>query len=203
MKRVGTWMLPDQEQHLEEWINRAGDYQTPHRENALKHVTKWDCAIDVGGHVGLWSRDFCLKFKEVHAFEPVAEHRECFVENVKGNYTLHPVALGDKEGFVKMATEAHSTGGTHIDPGVEGDIPLKVLDSYNLSPDFMKLDCEGYEIYVLKGAVETLLRCKPIICIEQKPHSYFGNPQYAAGEYLMSLGAKPLSAVVDDIVFGW
>ena len=204
MKLVKTWWLPSEEQHLEEWINREGDYQTPHRANALKHVQKWDCAIDIGGHVGLWSREFAQKFKHVHAFEPVAEHRECFVKNVPmDNVTLHPYALGEYEGTVKMATEAHSTGGTHIDPGKEGDIPLKMLDSFNLNPDFVKLDCEGYEIYALKGGVETLKRCKPVVCIEQKPHPYFRNDRYIGAKYLESLGAKLLSRYVDDLVFGW
>lgn len=205
MKKVKTWWLPDEEQHLEEWILREDNYQTPHRANALKYVKNWDVAVDIGAHVGLWSREFTERFKTVIAFEPVAEHRDCFVKNVtKDNYTLHPFALGEKEAVVKMKTTAHSTGGTHVDPNSAGDIPMRTLDSFEIPKiDFMKLDCEAYEIYVLKGAKETLLRCKPVICIEQKNQGYYGNPRYAASDYLVSLGAKPVGRYKDDCVFAW
>jgi FkbM family methyltransferase len=204
VKRVGTWYLPDREEHLADWILKHGNYQGPHRANALSHVTKWGVAVDIGAHVGLWSREFCEKFGHVHAFEPMEEHRACYVANIDHtNYTLHPCALGDKEGAVKMTTVGHSTGGTHVDPKEPGDTPVRTLDSFNLSPDFIKMDCEAYELFVLKGARETLLRCKPIVCLEQKNQGYFGHPRYAASEYLRSLGAKALSNFKDDWVFGW
>lgn len=205
MKKVKSWFLPDNEQHLAEWIERCGDYQTPHRANALKYVKKWGVAVDIGAHVGLWSREFCERFKRVYAFEPMPAHRECFLKNVLyDNFTLHPVALGEHEGTVKMATVEHSTGGTHVDPGQPGDTPMVTLDSYEIPViDFMKLDCEAYEIYVLRGAKETLLRCKPVICIEQKTQDFFGNPRYIASDYLKSLGAKEVSRFKDDLVFAW
>lgn len=205
MKLVRSWYLPDEEQHLEEWINREGDYQTPHRANALRYVKNWDVAVDIGAHVGLWSREFTEKFGHVIAFEPVQEHRDCYVKNVpKENYTLHPVALGEKDGTVRMKTSAHSTGGTHVDPELSGDIPMRTLDSFEIPKiDFMKLDCEAYEIYVLRGAKETLLRCKPVVCIEQKNQAYYGNPRYIASDYLVSLGAKPVGRYKDDLVFAW
>ena len=205
MKLVRDWWLPDGEVHLDEWIAREGSYQGPHRANALKHVQKWDVALDVGGHVGLWSRELSEKFRLVHAFEPVPEHRDCFWKNVTNpNVLLHPYALGDEEKRVAMVTEPHSTGGTHVDPVNAGDVPMRTLDSFGFEEvDFLKIDCEGYELYILKGAKETLLRCKPVICIEQKPHPYFGNHQYAASKWLLDLGAKFLSGFKADLVYGW
>jgi len=205
VKRVGNWFLPDHEQHLAEWIQKWGDYQTPHRANALSHVRKWDVAVDIGAHVGLWAREFTEKFGHVHAFEPVQEHRECFWANVtRDNVTMWPYALGEGRGSVKMVTVEHSTGGTHVDPKQAGDTPMIKLDDCDLPVvDFIKMDCEAYELFVLKGAKETLLRCKPIVCLEQKNQGYFGHPRYAASEYLRSLGAKALSNYKDDWVFGW
>lgn len=204
MKLVKTWWLPSREQHLEDWILKWDDYQVPHRANALSHVKNWRVAVDIGAHVGLWSREFSEKFEHVHAFEPVPEHRECFAKNVTKNYTLHPFAVGEKEGFVKMKTVEHSTGGTHIDPKEAGSTPVVTLDSFAFPVvDFIKMDCEAYELFVLKGARETLLRCKPIVCLEQKNQGYFGHPRYAASEYLRGLGAKALSNFKDDWVFGW
>ncbi|MCA1995006.1 MAG: FkbM family methyltransferase [Coleofasciculus sp. S288] len=47
-------------------------------------------------------------------------------------------------------------------------IPLEVrtLDSFELNPDFIKIDVQGFEYQVLLGAKETISRCKPIFLIE-------------------------------------
>ena len=45
-------------------------------------------------------------------------------------------------------------------------IEIKTLDSFNLEPDFIKIDIQGYEISVLKGASKTLEKFKPTLLIE-------------------------------------
>ncbi len=46
------------------------------------------------------------------------------------------------------------------------DCKLKKLDAFNLSPYFMKMDVQGHEMSVLKGAVKTITEHKPILLIE-------------------------------------
>ncbi len=50
----------------------------------------------------------------------------------------------------------------------EGGLPIsvKTLDGLNLNVNFLKIDVEGYEPNVLRGARETIKRCKPIIVME-------------------------------------
>ncbi|RDC65919.1 FkbM family methyltransferase [Adhaeribacter pallidiroseus] len=43
---------------------------------------------------------------------------------------------------------------------------VKKLDDFKLKPYFVKIDVQGYELEVLKGAMETLKNFKPIILIE-------------------------------------
>lgn len=45
-------------------------------------------------------------------------------------------------------------------------VEVKTLDSFNLNPDFIKIDVEGYQAQVLLGAKKTLERCLPILLIE-------------------------------------
>jgi FkbM family methyltransferase len=205
LKEVNGWWFPDGEAHLTRFVVECGSYQSRHRETALSFVRNFGVAVDIGAHVGLWARDLSEKFSTVHCFEPVDAHRECFARNVPaGNVTLHACALGEAEGTVKMAVDPENTGGTHIEPGAEGDVPLRTLDSFGLDGvDFIKIDCESYEVNVLKGSVETLKRCKPVVCIEQKPHSWFGHGQYDGAAFLLGVGARYLGNHGDDLCFGW
>jgi FkbM family methyltransferase len=45
-------------------------------------------------------------------------------------------------------------------------VPIKTLDSYNLCPFFIKIDVEGHELSVLKGAKNTIDESQPIILLE-------------------------------------
>jgi FkbM family methyltransferase len=186
-----------------EWFSRHDpEYQKAHRKEALRHVTNWHAAIDIGAHVGTWSRGLAQKFAFVHAFEPVAAHRECFRRNVPAeNVTLHGVALGEEIARLRMEVGEANSGHSIIDIR-PGDIAMHMLDQYGFEHvGYIKADCEGYEVHALKGGEKTILRCKPIISVEQKP-SNFG-PRYAARDYLVSLGMKELGRVHDDIVLGW
>jgi FkbM family methyltransferase len=202
LKLVGSWWLPDGETHLVEWFSKHDpEYQKAHRKEALRHVTNWHTAIDIGAHVGTWSRGLADKFERVLAFEPVAEHRECFTRNVVApNVTLYPVALGERECEVGMVVGTNNSG--HSVVSGEGKTLMRPLDSFgHRNIGYIKADCEGYEVFALKGGEETLKRCKPIVSVEQKP-SGFGE-RYAARDYLVSLGMKELGRVHDDIVLGW
>jgi hypothetical protein len=58
-------------------------------------------------------------------------------------------------------------GASHL--SAQGTIPLRRLDDlleleYGLS--FVKIDAEGYEAAVLRGATESIKRCRPIMYIE-------------------------------------
>jgi FkbM family methyltransferase len=194
----GIW-LPDHEQHLLGWLAKHGIdmdgkpmYQRKKFLIAMKHCTRFGTAVDVGGHCGLLSMQMAKYFKVIHAFEPMAAHRECFTRNMEGadaEVHLHECALGDREGTIGIRTTVGSSGDTSVEG--EGDIPLRTLDSFNLQDvGFIKLDCEGTELPALRGGEQTLLRCKPTIMVEQKPGrpTRHGHAQLGAVDYLRSLG---------------
>ena len=207
MKNVNGIWLPDHEKHLTQWAEHGvygkWTYQSNKMIAALGFITGCKQAVDIGGHCGLWSKELIKIFDHVHAFEPMAAHRECFVENVPERYTLHPCALGEKAGHISLHSTEGSSGDTWING--EGQIPMLTLDSFNLSPDFIKLDCEGYEYFALKGGEETIKRCKPVIIVEQKPGNgqKYGVRETEAVTYLQSLGATLRGEMVGDFVLSW
>lgn len=213
MKQFGGVWLPDHEVHLIDWMkkmNRIVDgkqtYQYHKLEAALEHVKAWRTAIDVGAHCGLWAMHLAKRFDTLHCFEPVEAHRECLLLNLAGapNVHVYPAALGEREGRVAIHTSTGSSGDSWIDG--EGEIPLIRLDPLLLADvDFVKLDCEGYELFALRGGEETLKRCRPCVIVEQKPGNAqkFGLPERGAVDYLQGLGARVRWEHAGDFVLSW
>lgn len=209
MKLVNGIWLPDHEQHLLQFAKKIHEdgkwrYQSNKLAESLKYLKNNRVAVDVGGHCGLWSMHLVKMFDFVHAFEPIQEHRDCYVKNVEGKHELHPVALGEKPGFVAIKTSFGSSGDSQISG--EGDLEMKTLDSFGLdNVDFIKLDCEGYEYFALKGGEETIKRNKPLIVVEQKPGrgQAFGLKQTQAVTYLEGLGAKLRKEISGDYILSW
>lgn len=207
------WHLPAHEQHLQKWManpKNVGDrmngrqgYQLKKQRKALSYVKQFRTAVDVGSHVGFHTFNMAHAFAQVHSFEPVPLHRKCFEANTAGltNITLHAVALGKAPGSVSMNTEVGSSGNTTV--GGKGDIPMIALDSLGLTDvDYMKLDCEGFEENVLRGAVQTLIHCKPVLMVEQKRDfaSRFDLTPMGAVTFLQSLGYKVAAEISGDFI---
>jgi hypothetical protein len=73
-----------------------------------------------------------------------------------------------------------NTGHSHIDQASmgQGVIPMKTLDSFDFpNIDLIKIDVEGFEGEILKGAMETIERHKPVLVIEQQKHEYQNDMQ--------------------------
>ena len=203
MRLVKGVYLPDKESHLTQWAKEDDwRYQGEKLDAALKYVKKRDVAVDVGGHCGLWSKEMVKEFKQVIAFEPIPDHRACYMLNVKGNYTLFPFALGEKEGTVRMYVNPESTGDTRVSDKGQIEAQMKRLDDVYQGPcDFLKIDTEGYEEFVLRGAIE-LLKHKPVVIVEQKKDMAkdFGLELLGAVKLLKSFGYKQKELIHGDYI---
>ena len=212
MKFEDGWWFPDGEEHLPGWmadprvrmiLNKRPAYQGQKQHAVMDLCRQHRVAVDVGAHVGLWSYNLAHRFTQVHAFEPVAAHRECFARNLEGieNVTLHPCALGDREARVNIRTEPTSSGDSRVDG--PGEIPMHTLDSFRLEEvDLLKIDTEGFELFILRGAEELLARQKPVVIVEQKRGhaSRFGLGDKDAVPYLKSLGYKLMQEISGDFI---
>lgn len=214
MKEWGGWFLPDGENHLVDWMRAVGHvengrytYQFNKLSAALPFIKQFRHAIDVGGHVGLWSFYLAGMFNAVTAFEPVAAHRECWVRNVTSpNANLCHYALGDKAGHVTLHTGPSSSGDTFIKTGGEHSAEMRTIDSFCFEQvDFLKIDVEGYEAFCIKGAEKTIRRDKPCIVVEQKRNKgkQFGLGDKDAVELLKSWGAQERFEISGDHCLSW
>jgi FkbM family methyltransferase len=212
MIESGGIFLPDGEAHLLPYLADAprvdgkATYQLHKLKLALGYVPRRRLAVDVGAHVGLWSRVLAMEFERVEAFEPVPAHRECFTCNVTANnVTLHAFALGAIKGQVSLVIAQGNSGSTHVATMGGGEVTadMATLDSFGFTDlDFLKIDCEGYEENVLKGGIETLKRCRPVLIVEQKPNNgrRYGRTDYDALKLLDRLGGKTVASKAGDYV---
>lgn len=202
MRRVGSWWLPKHESHMDVFLTKHDTYQYAQRDAALKFVKDWRLAIDIGAHVGLWTRDLVKRFTRVVAFEPVTAHRHCFTHNVPmRTVDLYSCALGAQSGKAMMKVERENSGHTRIAEGGTYEVEVRTLDSFTFKfVDFIKIDVEGYELDVLRGGEQTLSTHRPVVVIEQKPHNG-EKDRYAASDFLLSLNYELAGRVIDDLTF--
>lgn len=174
MKQIKGFWLPDREDRLDELLRDSspGDarYQRHKLQGALEHHQgNHGLALDIGAHVGLWSMQLEKAFQFVVAFEPDAEKAQCFALNASSSRVkLHRCGLSDHDHFAGLTQKSGTSLKDHVNLAGTG-IELRTLDSFHLAPDFIKIDVEGYELAVIKGAVETIQRSHPTIILEQKP----------------------------------
>lgn len=157
-------------------------------------------AVDVGANFGLWTWHLQEQYGHCHAFEPIPRlcevlrqafrHRPCRV-------SVHAVALSDRHDRVRLRIPRLAIGRSTIDPynvleGVsqgnsdilEIDVECRPLDSYLLQDvGFMKIDVEGHELEVLRGACDTIARCLPSLLVETEERHRPGTVA-AVWEYL-------------------
>lgn len=132
--------------------------------------------LDVGANTGNHAIFFSLFMdaKRVTLFEPnplcIAFLREALEANDIDNVdiSLLGIGLGAADGmFAASLPQNQTLGGVHLKPSSAGDIQVRRLDDVVSGPvDFIKIDVEKMEIDVLAGAMETIRRERPLICIE-------------------------------------
>ena len=149
--------------------------------------------VDVGCYTGDTIKQFfdaCKgKYKKIYGFEPHPVNFKTTNETVKrlGLQNVHilPNGAWSSEGefaFISEYGDAAKAGGARImdhgDMHIKTTTIDKALGDENVT--FIKMDIEGAELEALKGAENTIKRCKPklAICIYHKPEDIVEIPMY-------------------------
>jgi FkbM family methyltransferase len=135
-------------------------------------------SLDVGANLGLFTYFLAHYSKHVHAFEPNPLAFNMLKYVADSNVTLYREAVTDRtievELFVPRNRKGWSNNGAslHQPPGGQYALirtPGCRIDDLSLSTvGFIKIDVEGHELSVLRGAVETLRRDRPTLFVESE-----------------------------------
>lgn len=148
--------------------------------NIMKVLVKPDMTVlDIGANIGYYTFILADLSTQVIAFEPTNFAFDKLRENLSlnnfNNIIIEKKGLSDKKETKEVelcsSWPVFDREGTHpIHKGklVKSVIDLITLDEYlkGKKIDFIKLDVDGYELKVLKGAVDTLEKYKPPIITE-------------------------------------
>ncbi len=195
----------------------TGIYEPGETEYFIKNVREGQIIVDVGGNFGWYSTLFSKivgTTGTVHVFEPVpfiyAElERNLKLNSLGDNCTLNNYALWETNGtasinvFKDMPHGHSSLSNLGMKEYQIFRIETKVFDEYvkvhgisNI--DFMKLDVEGAELSVLKGALETLKRMenlKVVFEVNDDTSAAFGYVPSDIIKLLKSVGYKKFSMI--------
>lgn len=210
MKRSGEMWIRDEDTFMGAYFDATGDkFEIDHLEVALSYCRNTRTALDVGAHYGSWSRHMSRRFDKVFSFEPVRATFECCEKNLASfdNVVLNHQAVGDRHGHVSVAPgKMYEHPGMETVIGFDGDVEMIRIDDLNLPDvDLFKIDVEGFEYHVFRGAINTLLSCKPIVIFEENIRGPLEHDVANGTCALMleSLGARLLSVQNKDFIFGW
>jgi len=154
------------------WIERARDSKV---------------VLDVGANSGVFAlAAAAMGATQVHAFEPLPRIydilRENFATNSFTSLNAWQYAISDKPGVEELfdpggdvptsASLSSQFSSSHFNdelPRIK--VPVTSIDAFCMERgighvDLIKIDVEGHEEFALRGMVETVMRCRPVIFLE-------------------------------------
>jgi len=133
------------------------------------------CIFDIGSSNGEWTRHMLEVFPDArcHLFDPLSELHEPYTERLskltsrQKEVHVHPIALGEACGTTQFGKSKDIYGSSTLIKKTDAyfpevlSVPVSTLDAYIEreklpKPQLLKLDTQGSELLILKGAVETL-----------------------------------------------
>ena len=162
-----------------------GTYEAERQQKIASVLKPGMTFFDIGAHVGFFTllgAHYVSPYGQVFAFEPSPHNTGSLTNHLAMNEIKHATviqaAVSDYRGTMRF-DDGHSRETGHLSEQGNSRVQSVTLDSlWNEGaiplPDAMKIDVEGAEYDVLKGAREVLRTAKPAIFLEthgERPHS--------------------------------
>jgi FkbM family methyltransferase len=176
----------------------------------VRHVLKGgDSAIDVGAHIGFFAMQMAARVGaagRVYAFEPLDANADLLERSILENtfadrLMFRRAAVGAAPGTATLTfpAETLNSGGAYLlRDGTDAltgnqkkDVPIVALDALDMRRPvrFIKMDVEGAEPQVVRGAARLLAEDRPLILSELHPIQLQRASGMTADEFLAQLGA--------------
>lgn len=163
--------------HLIYKIFLSNDYLTFYETHNFK-INKDDIVFDCGGNMGLFSAAIANRCKTVYAFEPMSLIRKNLYKTAALYHNINVIPYGlYSKNCEKFIMQKDNPGASTVSNQYniynktlyKERCKLITIDSFikqtNIIPNFIKVDIEGSEYDLLKGAQECIKKYSPKISI--------------------------------------
>lgn len=183
-RRMGGFFCDVSDHIGRERIITGDDYEAEHL-HALQEIIEscrlgMGMAIDVGANIGNHSCWFTKLFKHVICVEPgdiaALILRANLLSSKRSNWDIFIGALGDRSGSgILDVVNSENLGSSQVllAEKDKGDFPILTGDELlskcgvsDLPLELLKVDVEGFELAVLKGCSNSIVKWRPVICVE-------------------------------------
>lgn len=188
---AGTRLLVHENDLIGHLIAEGGEWE-PHVRTAIERAAQPDgIAVDAGAYIGTHTITMSRCFRTVHAFEPQLGIYQMLCANLALNSRLnvvtHNAGLYDRAGSMRLAPQERQDVEVFIHenapnysqisnaaaltfdfvPEGGGDVKAIALDDMALKDvAVIKIDTQGADLRVLRGAQGTIRRCQPTVLFE-------------------------------------
>jgi FkbM family methyltransferase len=181
------------------------------RVRAMGIVGPGSVVCDIGANIGNHTVYFAavMGAGRVIAFEPQAHCHGALRANIalnglEGRVSTHQALVGAENGRGRMVGfSARNLGGTTFAPDHNGVVPMLALDGVLSEAEIcalhlVKIDVEGMQMEVLRGAAKTLEARKPAVWVEilERGHGFD-----VAAAYLAQFGYEAEKLSRNDFLF--
>jgi FkbM family methyltransferase len=183
----------------------CGAFEWEEREWLMSELKASDTFYDIGANIGLFTLLASEKCKNVIAFEPTGDTFRLLSENIALNFSPENVQLinaaaSDTNGTqdIYVLTNGKDAWNSMAVKPEEGEYRIDQIKTVNVDqmvesgsippPTVIKIDVEGWELHVLRGLENTILKYRPVMLIEFTQPNLIaaGTSSQELGEYIRS-----------------
>jgi FkbM family methyltransferase len=203
IEKINNFYMPSNgiRKLMPEWQNQPRQISSYTRNQKV--------CIEAGGYIGHYTSIYSDIFDTVYSFEPDPLNFYCLNKNVQNDNVIKmQCCLGDSHGLVGITLPVKHRNKEVVRTGMyyvtdNGVIPTILIDDLKLEAcDLIQLDIEGYEIHALKGALSTIEKFRPTICLEiNKSLKNFNYSKKDVYNFLHSLNYIETDFINEDVIF--
>jgi FkbM family methyltransferase len=168
------WVLKGDQ--ISQWVEQEGrlDHDQNFLPKILPHIKEGDTVLDIGAFIGdhtvAYSRAVGVEGRVI-AFEPNPVAAQCLLHNTNNLDNVYVIEAAltdcDDDEVLPLSGNNGNWGGAYIGTHMKiADVRMQRVDWWEWRPNLIKIDVEGYELKVLRGAEQTIERHRPKLVLE-------------------------------------